>query len=115
MAKRGKDRSQRVKDMIDQFMIYHNMGYGIPEIAKKFEITTTTVYSHLQEIAEKNGFYDRKELLERIHPKHNISKHSRKAHTCNFDDALDYASKISSRIKEVITEVEKIIKEDSSC
>ena len=114
MAKRGKSQTQRVTDMIDQFMIYHNMGYGIPEIAQKFEITTTTVYSHLQEIAVKNGYYDRKELLERIHPKHNISKYNHQSPTSDFDEVLDYASKINLRILQLVEEIGSI-KEDVLC
>ena len=110
MAKRGRDQTHRVNEMIEQFIIYHKMGYSIPEIAEKFQVSTTTIYSHLQEIAEKNGYYDRKDLLERIHPKHNVSNVSRQGST-DFDEVLELASKVRSRISEVSNNI-KTIEED---
>ena len=109
MAKRGKDQSQSVSDMIDHFMEYHNIGYGIPEIAAKFGLSTTTVYSKLQEIAEKNGFYDRKELLERIHPKHNVTTGNRTAVSSDFEEVLNYASSIKEMIAAAKKDIENII------
>ncbi|MBP3256227.1 MAG: helix-turn-helix domain-containing protein [Clostridia bacterium] len=109
---RGRDQTQAVTNMINQFMVYHNQGYNIPEIAKKFEVTTTTIYSHLQEIADKNGFYDRKELLERVHPKHNISVVTRQASAVDFDEVLDYAAKLKTKISEVTTNILTIKEEE---
>lgn len=48
-------RTQRVEKLIKNFMQYHEEGYSIPEIAEIFDIDFSTVYKHLQEIAEKNG------------------------------------------------------------
>ena len=57
-------RTQRVEKLIKEFMQYHKNGYSILEIAKIFEVDFSTVYNHLQEIADANGV-TRESLLER--------------------------------------------------
>ena len=49
------NRTQRVENLIENFMYYHKQGISIPEIAKIFEVDFSTVYNHLQEIADANG------------------------------------------------------------
>ena len=62
-------RTQRVRNLVNEFMTYHNEGYSINEIADFFDLHFTTVYANLEEIAQKNGV-SRESLL--VHP-HTIS------------------------------------------
>ena len=47
--------TQRVKKLHKEFMHYHNQGYSVMEIAKIFDVDFSTVYKHLQQIADENG------------------------------------------------------------
>lgn len=47
--------SERVYIMKQNFMMWHEKGYSIPEIAKMSEVSSHTVYNHLQEIADENN------------------------------------------------------------
>ena len=64
--------SERVKQLIDNFMAFHEKGLSIPEIADEFGLTSRTVYLHLQEIADLNGV-DRTSLLTIPHKPHIMS------------------------------------------
>lgn len=54
--------SERVIQMKQSFMELHRQGFSIPDIAKKFNIDNSTIYYHLQDIAEANGMA-REDLL----------------------------------------------------
>jgi len=56
--------SERVRRMMAEFIKRHNEGYTIPQIAKIYNLDSSTIYLHLQEIADANGV-ERRELLER--------------------------------------------------
>lgn len=55
--------SERVRLMKESFMKLHEDGYSIPEIADKFNLNESTVYRHLQDIADANGV-TRESLLQ---------------------------------------------------
>lgn len=55
--------------MKQEFMSLHDAGLGIPAIAKKFDLSVTTVRKHLGDIAETNGV-SRESLLEIPHKPH---------------------------------------------
>ena len=59
----GRDSSERVRRMKGAFMVLHEEGYTIPEIAKKFDLDFSTVYHHLGSIAADNGV-TRESLLQ---------------------------------------------------
>lgn len=61
---RSETRTQRVQKLLDNFMELHNQGYSIPKIAEICGVDFSTVYSHLQEIADSNGV-SRDELLRK--------------------------------------------------
>ena len=55
--------SERVRLMKENFMSLHEQGFSIPEIAEKFNLEFSTVYKHLQSIADDNGV-TRESLLQ---------------------------------------------------
>ena len=55
--------TERVHVMMENFMELHEQGYSIPEIAEKFNLNSSTIYRHLQEIADANGVL-REDLLQ---------------------------------------------------
>lgn len=105
---RGRDVTQKVKLMKQNFMDYYRQGMNIPQIASYCGLTTTTVYSYLDEIAKENGFSDRTDLLERIHPKHRITvKGTRRAIT-DFDEVVNLAKELDIQISNLITTINTI-------
>ena len=64
-------QTQRVRDMVDNYVALWKEGYTPRQIAKHFQVEPITVYRYLQEIADKNG-YSREELLAQ--PKHSGPK-----------------------------------------
>ena len=68
----GKEISERVRLMKQNFMIHHEKGKNIYEIAKIYGLSHSTVYNNLQSIADENNV-TRASLLERLSSKH--SKH----------------------------------------
>ena len=57
-------RTQRVEKLIKEFMGYHKQGLTVLEIAKIFDVDFSTVYKHLQQIADENGV-TRESLLQK--------------------------------------------------
>lgn len=55
--------SERVLQMKQNFIELHYQGFSIPDIAKKFHVDNSTIYYHLQDIAEANGM-TREDLLK---------------------------------------------------
>lgn len=104
---RGRETTQRVKELKENFMQYHREGLGIPEISKRCNVTTTTIYKVLQEIADANGV-ERKELLERVHPPHNItSKVNRRQSYSNFQEIKDFASSLDREVGELLVVIKQ--------
>ena len=61
----GERRSERTKVMMENFMTEHENGFSIYKIAEKYGLHYTTVYDHLEEIAEANGL-SRDDLLQQV-------------------------------------------------
>ena len=57
--------SERVFIMKQNFMMWHEKGYTIPEIAEMHNLSFSCVYRHLQEIADENNT-TREELLKLV-------------------------------------------------
>lgn len=102
--------SESVKKMLNEFMELHENGYTINEIAKKFSLSASTVYSYLQEIAQNNGV-TRESLLCTVHKQHVVTKEHPK-----YEKILpeDLNENFSNMLKEVDTIISKIdsLKED---
>lgn len=62
-------QSERTFQMKEQFMTLHEQNLSIKEIAYRFNLSTYTVYSHLQEIADRAGVA-RESLLQIPHSQH---------------------------------------------
>jgi predicted transcriptional regulator len=92
--------------MKENFMTCHQDGLGIAEIAAKFEVTTTTIYKSLQEIADANGV-ERKELLERVHRPHIITA-TRKPEHADFDEVLVLTGTLTRRIGILLERINKM-------
>ena len=71
--KSGPKRQERTLQMIKGFLKDHQNGLTIPEIAKKYNLSVTTVRNYLDQIAEENNV-SRDSLLERVHPPHYMSE-----------------------------------------
>lgn len=52
--KRGPQLSERVLQMKQNFMSLHLLGYSIPAISEIYQVDKSTVYFHLQDIADEN-------------------------------------------------------------
>lgn len=61
-------RDERTLKMMEEYMSLRNEGYTVEQIAKKFGLSTFTVYHYLNEIAKKYGV-PREELLDVPHSK----------------------------------------------
>ena len=66
-------KDERTLQMEQNFMVLHNEGKTIKEIAAMFDLSTVTVYGRLSDIAKANGV-SRESLLERPHPEHILCK-----------------------------------------
>ena len=64
MSTKCSKRTQRVENLIAGFMEHHNAGRTIYEIAEIFGVEFSTVYRHLQQIADANGV-SRESLLKK--------------------------------------------------
>ena len=105
---RGRDVTQKVKLMKQNFMDYYRQGMNIPQIARYCGLTTTTVYSYLDEIAKENGFSDRTDLLERIHPKHVITVKGNRRSVADFDEVVSLAKELNTKISNLIATINAI-------
>ena len=57
------ESTQRVQRLHREFMQYHKKGHTVLEIAKICNVDFSTVYKHLQQIADENGV-TRESLLQ---------------------------------------------------
>ena len=95
-------RTERVENLVKNFMQYHNDGHSIIEIAKIFEVDLSTVYNHLQEIADANNV-SRESLLER--------KSSKGFSRLPFYKEKVDAEKLKDDFKKVEEDLDKVIEE----
>lgn len=105
---RGRETTQRVKFMRQNFMDYYRQGMNIPQIANHCGITTTTIYQQLEDIAHENGYSERTDLLERIHPKHVITVKGTRRSVADFDEVLSLAKDLDNQISELIKKIDNI-------
>lgn len=101
--------TQRVENLKKDFMKYHNDGYSIRDIANIFHVDFSTVYNHLQEIADTHGV-TRESLLERVSSSH-TSRLSFQKDKTDVRELKDGFSNIEKDIDKVISVIDKITKE----
>lgn len=107
--------SERVIIMKQNFMMWHNKGYTIPEIAKKYDVSFGTVYNHLQEIADENNT-TRDELLKLVRTVKGERKWEQEARKGqidvnkmqeDFEDSIQAIDKILNTIDGILKEEEE--------
>ena len=99
--------TQRVENLKKDFMKYHHDGYSIRDIADIFHVDFSTVYNHLQEIAETHGV-TRESLLV----KPNTSHSSRLAFQKDKTDVRELQNGFTKVVKDigvVVTAIDKIL------
>ena len=92
--------TQRVQNLKENFMQYHNDGYTIPEIAKIFSVDDSTVYNNLDEIARANGV-TRESLLQ-------CAPYNRVCSPASFHRDKVRAEQLLSDFKTLDKELEKL-------
>lgn len=92
-----KEREERIKEMINSFIKMRQEGKTISEIAVHYNLSTTIIYYHLQEIADINGV-SRDELFDRVHKPHGGGWKGRKP--IEEVNVEELATDFSSMIKE---------------
>lgn len=101
-------RTQRVEKLVKEFMQYHNNGYSILEIAEIFNVNFSTVYNHLQEIADNNGV-SRDSLLEKISSTHNTIHQPFLKEKVDAQTLLNGFNTIETEINKIIAEIDTIL------
>lgn len=96
--------SERVIIMKQNFMMWHNKGDTIPEIAKKYDVSFCTVYNHLQEIADEDNT-TRDELLKLVRTVKGERKWEQEARKVQID-----VNKMQQDFEDSIQAVDKILK-----
>ena len=94
-------KTQRVQNVMNNFMSHHKEGYTIAEIADKYSVSKYTIYGILQEIADANGV-DRDSLLEKIHSPHVRYGLQQSRELADFDETKALATKLHNRVNSLI-------------
>lgn len=68
------DKSERTLRMKKEFITLHNQGWSLKRIAYHFDLDSSTVYRHLQDIADAAGV-TRESLLDIPRAKHVTHEH----------------------------------------
>ena len=98
----AKEKTQRVKALIDGYMELRLQEKSHEEIAEIFGVSKKTVLYYLQEIADKNQV-TRDELLYRIQKPYIRSKNSSKGKV-SFEQALELANELQNTINIALQE-----------
>ncbi len=97
-------RTQRVEKLHKEFMSYHKQGYSVLEIAKILKVDFSTVYKHLQQIADENGV-TRESLL--VKPSSSYSERATySTDKVNFEKLRTEFANVEQSIDEILNTVE---------
>lgn len=99
--------TQRVENLKKDFMKYHNDGYSIRDIADIFHVDFSTVYKHLQEIAETHGV-TRESLLKKPNSSYSSRLSFQKDKT-DVKELQNAFTKTVNDIDSVLTAIDKIL------
>ena len=106
------DVSERVYLMKSNFMNLHEEGYSIPEIAEKFDLSYSTAYRHLGEIAQENGV-TREDLLKIVQSPRSERRMIEEKEKIKLDtnEMLKEFDSLSSSIEALLSEVDQLLME----
>ena len=106
--------SERVFIMKQNFMMWHEKGYTIPEIAEMHNLSFSCVYRHLQEIADENNT-TREELVKLVRTAKGDREWERESKkviidvdkmNVEFEKSIAVIDEIINRIDEIILKEE---------
>lgn len=105
--------AERTHVMMEQFMLLHNEGYSIAEIANKFNLSAFTVYNHLQEIAEANNV-SRDSLLKVVRTartERQLREEQKKVQV-KFEEVMQGLTSAYKALQEVSENIDYILEEE---
>ncbi len=105
--------AERTHVMKEHFMTLHQQGYSIKEIATKFNLSSFTVYYHLQEIADENGV-SRDSLLQVVRAartQRQLKEEERRVQV-NFEELIRNFQSSKDSLKSIINSVKEILEEE---
>ena len=98
-------KNERTLQMMQNYILLHDRGMSPGEIAKKYNLSSRTVYGVLQEIADAAGV-PRKSLLERPHSEHQhferVSEPVKPINVKAFSERLQDALSVMNEFKEMV-------------
>lgn len=103
-------KSQRVKEMLKNFMKYHDEGFTIPEIAKRFNVSPSTIYGYLPQIALDNNT-TREELLSKPNAG-NFSKTTFYREKVDVKEIQNSFHKLDNDLDQLINSIDIILAEE---
>lgn len=104
--------SERTYIMKENFMMLHQQGLSISEIADRYNLSKITVYRHLQEIADKNGV-TRESLLKVVKvPTPRQYKAEEARVKVGIEELKLGFKEVDTGISNLIAKIDEIIKED---
>ena len=103
-------RTQRVENLTQKFMQYHEAGYSIREIAAKFNVDRSTIYNYLDEIAKENGV-TRESLLQRASFTKETSQASFTRDIIDIEELQQNFTTLSDQITNIIPQLQNLLKE----
>lgn len=103
-----KSISMRRKKLIENFMVDHEAGLTIAEIAKKYQVSKSTVYTSLQEIADKNGV-TRESLLEKIIIRSKETCYSRQYCKVELKNLEEEINKMMDSSRAIVSQIDAIM------
>ena len=105
--------SERKTRMKENFMQLNQKGYSIPEIAENFDLSFSTVYRSLQEIADINGV-TRDSLLKLVRSNtEKVLREERKYVRVNVDELRQGFEDVGKAIRFLVEKVDGILVEVS--
>lgn len=105
--------SERMRALKENFMTLHQEGYGIPEIAQRFNVSISNVYRSLQEIADANGV-SRESLLQvvKTYPRERELAEERRRVRVNVEELRQDFSEAGKMIDSLIDTIDRTLKEE---
>lgn len=101
-------KNERTLKMRENFMADHKNGLSLKDIAKKYGISTPTVYGELQWIADQNGV-SRESLLQTPHDEH--IGYTRTFEPVEKIDLTEFHQHLSTAMSEIDAAIQSINKE----
>lgn len=106
--------SERMRQMKDNFMRFHEQGYSIPQIAEMHELSFSAAYRVLQDIADANNV-SRDSLLQviRVYPTDRVLREERKKVRIDVEQMKDSFNDARKAIDFLIGKIGETVKEET--